>query len=132
MTVYELMELMAAERQMLSGSLSTFLTVSSAAFVGAYVAGERLTRGLTVGLLIVYTIASAAIFSGRHFSGLRMIDIANDIRKVAAQEGVSLDSVQNITGNETMVIAYVGYFIIWAAVVIFVVYARARVSADEK
>jgi hypothetical protein len=131
MTVYEILDLMAGERQFGMMLYMAFLTLSSAVFVGAYIAGRRLTPILVIGVLAIYAVASGALIMTRVEIAARYFQLADDLENLAQNEGIDLAAVQHLINAPQNWIAYAAYGLIWTAVVFFVVYARTRFNAGE-
>ena len=134
MTLYELAHLEAYTGEQIVGLLSVYLALASAAIVGAYVAGNKLTRVLAWGIAFLYTIPALSLTRVRYLHGHRLDALTQDILATAQRENSELQILsllENgfVLGHETAMIAYVS---IWAAVIFFVFYAKSRVKGDAR
>ena len=128
MTLYELTYLHAYLSEQMVGLLSVYVGLSSAAVVGAYVAGNKLTYILSWGIVLLYTVPALSLVRTRLFFGQRLAALSQDIEEMAQREGVSLKYLETSDGVFTWgnEIAMVAYLSIWAAVIFFVFYAKSR------
>lgn len=131
MTLYELLDLYETTNELIVAIFGVFLTISSAAFAGAYVAGNRLTPLLMSGIIFVYSIAAFGIMRFRFAAGRRSEALYADIQTKAQEAGndYAIVGAADLSGQTEIAMAI--NFAIWAAVVFFVVYARQRIAMSE-
>lgn len=130
MTFYELMYLSAYLNEQMVGLLSVFVGLSSAAIVGAYVAGKKLTRTLAWGIVFLYSLPALSLTRVRLLYGQRFEAYSRDIQEAAQQDGLSLH-ILNVSDGAFVLgntIAMVAYLSMWAAVIFFVFYAKSKLE----
>ena len=132
MTVYELIYLQTYTGEQMMGLFSIFIGVSSAAIIGAYVAGQQLTRTLAWGIVFLYSITAAALTRVRYGFSEQLQELSLDTSEAVIRDGLTLHSWNPDIGSnfaystEAILLAHAS---IWAAVIFFVFYAKSRLTA---
>ena len=130
MSTYELFYLMAYASEQLTNLFSVFVGFSSAAIIGAYVAGKHLTRLLAWGIVGLYSVTALSFISGRVLNGQAMARLQQDLLEAAQRDNVQLHVLEgmNVAQGYGVYFGLPIWIIIAIAVVFFVFYARSRLS----
>ena len=108
-----------------------FLTISSFAFAGAYVAGRKLDWILSLGIAGLYSIAALGLLLSRH-TQIQKFEILDDaLRTLIEEEGSNATLRDYLETSTVSSFDYLVYAAIWISVVFFIFYARARFGADD-
>lgn len=108
-----------------------FLTISSFAFAGSYVAGRKLDWILSLGIAGLYSIAALGLLLARH-TQVQKFEILDDaLRALIEEEGPNATLRDYLETSTVSSFDYLVYAAIWIAVVFFIFYARARFGAEE-
>ena len=81
MSLYELVYLMSYANEQMLNQFSIFVGFSTAAIVGAYVAGKNLTNVLAWGIVLLYGATALVFISGRIVVGGDMARLQQEDRK---------------------------------------------------
>ena len=130
MSLYELMFLMSEQEQMIAERFSIFIALSSAAVVGAYVAGKHLNNVLTLGIVSLYIVIALGFIGARYAFGEQAIRMRLDILETAERTNTQLHMLEvlQVANLGYYWIAIAQYSMIAAGVIFFVFYAKARIQ----
>ena len=98
MSLYELMYLTSELEQILAERFSIFIALSSAAVVGAYVAGKHLNNVLTLGIVSLYIVTALGFIFGRYAMGEQIIRMRLDILETAERTNTQLHMLEGLQG----------------------------------
>lgn len=130
MSLYELMYLTSELEQIIAERFSIFIALSSAAVVGAYVAGKHLNNVLTAGIVSLYIVTAVGFMLGRYGLGVQVNRMHLDIAEATERTNTQLHMLQGLqdTGAGNFWLPLIIYLLISVGVIFFVFYAKARMQ----
>jgi hypothetical protein len=131
MTQYELLDAMNGIAVLNFEALAVFVTISSFAIAGAYVAGRKLDWVFSIGIAGLYSITTLGVIMAR-VQQIHKFEILDDaLHSLIESEGPNAQLRNYLETTPISDIAYVIYGAIWMGVVFFIFYARVKFGADS-